>query len=151
MWVKIDDGATEHPKLVDISDAGLAMWLRALCYCGRRRNDGLVPVSVLRILSRSKTPTKVAAELVEFLEQTPAAEAQITQNRRGAQDALRPSRQVDGRLSAQQAVPMHDKVLNPATDPFYLQHERNFHLPRDGGIELQDDGNMLWNCRRNQG
>jgi hypothetical protein len=63
-WVKIDDGAPEHPKLVDLSDAGLALWLRALCYCARRRTDGLVTNGALRILSRAKTPTKVAAELV---------------------------------------------------------------------------------------
>lgn len=63
-WVKIDDGAPEHPKLVDLSDAGMALWLRALCYCARRRNDGLVPAGALRILSRAKAPAKAAAELV---------------------------------------------------------------------------------------
>lgn len=63
-WVKIDDGATEHPKLVDLSDAGMALWIRALCYCARRRNDGFVPVGALRILSRAKVATKVADELV---------------------------------------------------------------------------------------
>ena len=63
-WVKIDDGAPEHPKLVDLSDAAMALWIRALCYCARRRNDGLVPVGALRILSRAKVAAKVAAELV---------------------------------------------------------------------------------------
>lgn len=64
-WVKIDDGAPEHPKLIDLSDAGMALWIRALCYCARRRNDGLVPAGALRILSRAKSPAKVADELVK--------------------------------------------------------------------------------------
>ena len=64
-WFRSDDGAPEHPKFVDLSDAAVALWWRAGCYCNRRRTDGLVPPGALRLLSRAKKPALVAAELVQ--------------------------------------------------------------------------------------
>ncbi len=37
----------DHPKVAGLSDAALAMHIRALCYCARYLTDGLVPVTVL--------------------------------------------------------------------------------------------------------
>lgn len=34
-WVKVDDQFDDHPKFMDLSDAAVALWLRALAYESR--------------------------------------------------------------------------------------------------------------------
>lgn len=63
-WIQLDDGYAEHPKIVGLSDAALAMEIRALCYVGRRDTDGFVTDACLHLLTRSASPAEVAAELV---------------------------------------------------------------------------------------
>ncbi|HZD71658.1 MAG TPA: hypothetical protein VFA45_22940 [Actinomycetes bacterium] len=63
-WIQLDDGYAEHPKVVGLSDAALAMEVRGLCYVARRDTDGFVPDGCLHLLTRSASPAEVAAELV---------------------------------------------------------------------------------------
>jgi hypothetical protein len=63
-WIQLDDGYAEHPKVVGLSDAALAMEIRGLCYVARRDTDGFVPDGCLHLLTRTASPTEVAAELV---------------------------------------------------------------------------------------
>lgn len=42
-WVKIDDGFSEHPKLLQAGPLAMAMQIAALCYCNRNLTDGFVP------------------------------------------------------------------------------------------------------------
>lgn len=65
MWVKLDDGFTEHIKL---ERAGpLAGWLHvcALCYCARQLSDGRIPKSKALRLADVPKPSALAAKLVE--------------------------------------------------------------------------------------
>lgn len=39
-WVKIDDGAAEHPKVQALSNGAFRVWFAGLCYCNRRLSDG---------------------------------------------------------------------------------------------------------------
>lgn len=50
VWVRIDDGFAEHPKLARVGPLGMAMQVAALCYCNRKLTDGFVPRSVARTL-----------------------------------------------------------------------------------------------------
>jgi hypothetical protein len=34
-WVRLDDGFTNHPKIVQLSDSEFRTWIRLLCYCAR--------------------------------------------------------------------------------------------------------------------
>lgn len=50
-WVKLDDGFTDHPKVVGLSDRAFRTHVRALCYCGRfSPGVGRIPQSALRQL-----------------------------------------------------------------------------------------------------
>jgi hypothetical protein len=49
-WVKIDDCASEHPKLARLSPAGFGLWVAGICYCNRNLTDGYIPDSVARRL-----------------------------------------------------------------------------------------------------
>src|SRR6185312_12876184 len=63
-WVRLDDAAPDHPKVIDLEDAPFAMWVRGLCYCARTGSDGLIPKGALRRLTAAKKPDDVAAGLV---------------------------------------------------------------------------------------
>lgn len=64
-WVRIDDAAPDHPKLVGLDDAAWAMWSRGLCYANRNTTDGRIPKGSLRRLSTSADPARVAQDLVD--------------------------------------------------------------------------------------
>jgi hypothetical protein len=49
-WIKIDDRAPEHPKLVAAGPVGLALWLSGLAYCNRNETDGIIQAGVARRL-----------------------------------------------------------------------------------------------------
>lgn len=50
VWFKIDDGFWSHPKVLELSDAALALWVRAGSYCAQQLTDGHVTRAALRML-----------------------------------------------------------------------------------------------------
>lgn len=46
-WVRIDDGFTQHPKVVQAGPLGIAMQIAGLCYCNRYLTDGFIPRAVV--------------------------------------------------------------------------------------------------------
>lgn len=62
-WVSVSDDFTDHPKFRHLDDDATALWIRALAFANRHLTDGVVPAVMLRDLSRSKSPEKVAAKL----------------------------------------------------------------------------------------
>jgi hypothetical protein len=54
VWVKIDDGFPEHPKVLSAGPLAMAMQIAALCYCNRNLTDGFIPKAAgLRFLDFS--------------------------------------------------------------------------------------------------
>ncbi len=50
-WVRIDDSATEHPKLLAVGAQAAWLWVCALAYCNRqKRRDGLIPLAKIKLL-----------------------------------------------------------------------------------------------------
>jgi len=49
-WIKIDDGFADHPKVLKVGVNGIALQIRALCYCSRQLTDGVIPMDVLALL-----------------------------------------------------------------------------------------------------
>lgn len=47
-WVRIDDGAMQHPKVLGLSDSAFRLWIKGLCYCQSYLTDGLIPREALR-------------------------------------------------------------------------------------------------------
>lgn len=56
-WFKVDDGFWSHPKTVTLSDAAVALWVRAGSYSCQHLTDGEISASVLRMVG-----TEQAAE-----------------------------------------------------------------------------------------
>lgn len=67
MWVKVDDGFVEHPKVTEASrrlgpnGAGrvVAVWLEALCYSARNLTDGMVPILIAKKFITDRRPLDV--------------------------------------------------------------------------------------------
>lgn len=49
-WVKVDDKAWSHPKLVGLHPNALRLWLFGLCWCNQHETDGHIPLGVLGLL-----------------------------------------------------------------------------------------------------
>ena len=63
-WVKIDDTAPDHPKMLGLSDRAQAAWMRSLCWSSKQMTDGFLPmVAVRHVAPRNTTTTTL--ELVE--------------------------------------------------------------------------------------
>jgi hypothetical protein len=67
MWVRVDDGFVEHPKVMaaarhlGANGAGrvVAVWLEAICYAARNLTDGLVPILIARKFITDRRPLDV--------------------------------------------------------------------------------------------
>ena len=46
-WIKLDDGAATHPKLMALTPTERWAWIELLCYCARYRTDGNVPPNIV--------------------------------------------------------------------------------------------------------
>lgn len=60
-WFKVDDGFWSHPKVLNLSDEAVALWVRAGSYCCQHLTDGFVSSKILRVLGEEKA----ASELVD--------------------------------------------------------------------------------------
>ena len=50
VWFKVDDGFWSHPKVLELSDAAVALWTRAGAYCAGQLTDGEVKRSTIRMI-----------------------------------------------------------------------------------------------------
>lgn len=50
-WVRLDDGAPGHRKIVGLSDAAFRLWIVGLTYCNQQANDGRFSAASARILT----------------------------------------------------------------------------------------------------
>ena len=64
-WVKIDDGAPEHRKLLEVGAAAAWLWVCGLAYCNRQKaRDGFIPDAKVATLYPMTSPRREAARLV---------------------------------------------------------------------------------------
>src|SRR5689334_9647610 len=51
-WVKLDDGFTDHPKILALTDRAFRLHVAAMCYSGRYLTDGYIdPGGLRRVLA----------------------------------------------------------------------------------------------------
>lgn len=103
-WVRLDDGAPGHRKIVGLSDAAFRLWVVGLTYCNQQANDGRFSVASARIMSgylaspelgRSSMAELCAAglwietadgfEVHDYLEYQPSQEERASANRAAAE------------------------------------------------------------------
>lgn len=60
-WFKVDDGFWSHPKVVELSDSAVALWVRSGAYASQHLTDGQITAGTLRMLASRR---EVADELV---------------------------------------------------------------------------------------
>ena len=65
MWVKLDDGWDEHPKILSVSEPAILMWIRAITYANRNKTGGYIPRGVLHKLTPSADSAALADELAD--------------------------------------------------------------------------------------
>ncbi len=64
-WVRIDDRAPEHRKLLEAGPLAAWLWVCGLCYCNRQKaRDGFIPASALPVLYPMPKPGTHAEKLV---------------------------------------------------------------------------------------
>jgi hypothetical protein len=82
-WLRLDDGFAEHPKIVELTDRELRIWLRTLCYCSRAQDPsidrftletvpGLTPNFVSKLVSlRLVDPIENGHEIHDWIKYQP--------------------------------------------------------------------------------
>jgi hypothetical protein len=63
-WLKVDDGLSDHPKVIAAGGDAAWLFICGLCYVARQLTDGFIPANVLGRLSDRKNPAKLAEKLV---------------------------------------------------------------------------------------
>lgn len=61
-WVRLDDKAMTHPKIVGLSDKAFRLWVWGLAYCQQHLTNGFIPVAAVTIAQ-----IKTALELVKAM------------------------------------------------------------------------------------
>jgi len=103
-WVRLDDGAPGHRKIVGLSDAAFRLWVVGLTYCNQQANDGRFSAASARImtgylaspeLGRGAMAELCAAglwaetadgfEVHDYLEYQPSQEERASANRAAAE------------------------------------------------------------------
>ncbi len=130
-WVRIDDAAPDHPKLVGLDDDAFALWVRGLCYCARHSTDGKIPLAAVPRMTAAKKWAAVAAKLQaaglwestpegyvvhDFLDYNPSA-SQVAAKReaRAAAGKLGGSKSGESRRSKSEAIA--SGVASPMSNP----------------------------------
>jgi len=53
-WVKLDDNAMDHPKILALSDGAFRLWLRGMTYCRKHLTDGIITHLAVKTFRESK-------------------------------------------------------------------------------------------------
>ena len=54
LYVRLDQGMPENPKIIALSDSAFRIYVEAICWCSRQRSDGVISEAALRRLGRPK-------------------------------------------------------------------------------------------------
>jgi hypothetical protein len=159
-WVRIDDRAMTHPKIIGLSDKAFRLWVWGLAYAQQHLTDGLLPAAAI--------PARLARAAADLLAKTlweargadyqvhdyldwNDSRALITAKRDGARQALKDHR--DRRYGVDRRTASSDvKCISPPTTSSVRKdislHTSENPLARSGVgkeklLEEMDDGQLL--------
>lgn len=49
-WFKVDDGFYDHPRVEELPNAAVGLWVKAGAWCAKHETDGVIPASRVRAL-----------------------------------------------------------------------------------------------------
>ena len=58
-WFKVDDGFYDHPKVEELPNAAVGLWVKAGAWCSKHETDGVIPAS--RVKALKGTPSQISA------------------------------------------------------------------------------------------
>ena len=154
VWLKIDDGYTEHPKVCSLGKTAFWYHVDSMCYAARNLTDGRVPAS--------RIPKKYARQLVEagllhvdgksyilhdFLEYNPSREsvenAHEQKKEAGRKGGIARAKAQAGAKASAKAKPKQRPKQNSSPDPDPDPHASTKHeeppKPPRGGRDLRED------------
>jgi hypothetical protein len=76
-WLRLDDGFSDHPKLLELSPADRWTWIEVLCYCARYRTGGHVPRRLSSKISRATPAFVDRCFKLELLDEDPDGELHV--------------------------------------------------------------------------
>lgn len=64
-WFKVDDGFYDHPKVEELPNAAIGLWIKAGTWCAKHETDGLISAARVRALkgSASQVRSLISARL----------------------------------------------------------------------------------------
>lgn len=155
-WVKVEDTFPDHPKVLGLSDAALACWLRGLCYSSRHLTDGHLPAAALRVLGTSRaTAELVTAGLWESVadgwrihgyEDHQRSRSQVEKVRESARARARSSRELRAntrRSSREVTQPESESESESRTDT--EQNVVSLSVAREADPQPVDDDDKRFN------
>ena len=129
-WAKLDDGFTDHPKIIDAGPLASWLYVCGLTYSSRLLTDGFIPQGQVRKLADVDNAMDLAARLLEvglwertdggfrihdYLEYNPSA-AQVKDERKAAQERMRKVRSREVRANNEDVRP-NERRSSPAGSP----------------------------------
>ncbi len=153
-WVRLDDGMSEHPKIIGLSNGAFRAHIRGLCYCARHLTDGHVPAPAAKQWgSRAITElvaggvwreTKAGYEIHDYLDWNPSRdEAEELKRKRAEAGRRGGSRSKPSSKTEANASDMSEAKRNPVPVPvpsFDETHPVSPKLPAIRPRNAQWDG-----------
>lgn len=151
-WFKIDDGFWSHPKVLELSDAAIALWVRAGSYCAGHLTDGEVKLSTLRVLGadRDAATELVLAGLWDIVEERwyfhdwvdyqPTRE-QVLAEREAATERKRRSREKSQGESRRDVGVTHGGSHSPPSRPVPTRPDQVTHVSKSSHVSNRESEN----------
>jgi hypothetical protein len=61
-WMKVDDGFYDHPKVAELPNAAVGLWVKAGSWCSKHLTDGVIPASRVKALKGTSSQVRALIE-----------------------------------------------------------------------------------------
>lgn len=69
-WFKVDDGFYDHPKVEELPNAAVGLWVKAGTWCAKHETDGVIPASRVKALKGTASQIRALIECGLWCETT---------------------------------------------------------------------------------
>lgn len=69
-WFKVDDGFYDHPKVEQMPNAAVGLWVKAGTWCAKHETDGVIPASRVKALKGTASQIRALIECGLWCETT---------------------------------------------------------------------------------